>query len=267
VLPSGNSVSVRNFLRLASFIKQSKYRDRARETLELFAPLIQGAPSGLTNMALALAEYLDTTETAGASPRVKSPHLGISPEGSASGVVLAGATGEEKPKSSKKGQNKPAVVTGQAFLSVDKLPPGKSCKVLVQLEVADGWHIHANPAGDPDLDVPTEIELDPSKLGIELTNLKFPKGKSAERGPDDKPQSLYMGKVKIVGDLEVPAKAAGREEELVVTVMFQACDDAQCLPPKKLKLKVPVKVARPDEQVTAINESLFATPSAKKKSK
>ncbi|MBS0262702.1 MAG: DUF255 domain-containing protein [Planctomycetes bacterium] len=262
VLPSGNSVSVRNLLRLTASSKQASYREKARETLELFAPLIQGSPSGLTNMALALAEYLDTVETAGANPRVRSPNLGISPN---PGIILAGASEPENPKSSKKGQTKPAIVTGEAFLSVDKLPPGKTCKVLVQLQVAEGWHIHANPPGDPDLDVATEIELDQSKLGIELKNLKFPKGKSVDRGPDDKPQSLYMGKVKVIGDLEIPAKAAGRDEELVLTVVFQACDDAQCLPTKKLKLKVPVKVARADEQIKAINETLFAPSSTRKK--
>ncbi|MBI3863954.1 MAG: hypothetical protein HY290_18885, partial [Planctomycetia bacterium] len=99
----------------------------------------------------------------------------------------------------------------------------------------------------------------------ELTNLKFPKGKSVERGDGDKPQKLYMGKVAVVGQLDIPAIAAGQQEELVVTVMFQACDDHQCLAPKKLRLKLPVKVAGPDESVKAINEALFAPPTAKKK--
>jgi hypothetical protein len=262
VLPSGNSVSVRNLLRLASFSKQLEYRDRARETLELFTPLIQGSPSGLTNMALALSEFLDTAETAFKSPRLQGSTLGIAPDSEI--VLTGGKEDEDSPKPSKKGQ-KPAIVTGQAFLSVDKLPPGKTCKVLVQLQIAEGWHIHANPAGDPDLDLATEVELEQSKLGIELTKLRFPKGKSVERGPDEKPQSLYMGKVSVVGQFDVPAKAAGGEEELVVTVMFQACDDAQCLAPKKLKLKLPVKVARPNEPVKSINEALFAPPAAKKK--
>ena len=47
--------------------------------------------------------------------------------------------------------------------------------------------------------------------------------------------------------------------------MFQACDDHQCLAPKKLKLKIPVTVAGPGEPVKSINEALFAPPAAKKK--
>ncbi|MEO1994661.1 MAG: thioredoxin domain-containing protein, partial [Planctomycetaceae bacterium] len=53
VLPSGNSVSVRNLIRLASLTGDDRYRQRAQETLEQFAPVIKQSPRGMTNMALA----------------------------------------------------------------------------------------------------------------------------------------------------------------------------------------------------------------------
>ena len=263
VLPSGNSVTARNLLRLASFSKQASYRNRARQTLELFVPLIDEAPSGLTNMALALAEYLDTDDPAVGSRPTPRAKVGISPDAA---IVLANGQEAEGPRQaiqvSDKSAAKTAVVTGQAYLSVDRLPAGKTCKVLVQLQIAEGWHIHANPSGDPEIDLPTELELD-SKLGIELTKIVYPAGKKVERGDDEKPQSLYMGKVNLIGQLEVPATAAGRREEMTVTVAFQACNDAQCLPPKKLKLTVPVTVAKADEPVKQINEAMFAPPPKK----
>jgi uncharacterized protein YyaL (SSP411 family) len=267
VLPSGNSVTARNLLRLASFSKQASYRNRARQTLELFAPFVDDYPLGLTNMALALDEYLDTDDPAVGSRPAPRAKVGISPDAA---VVLANGQEADGPrqaiqvsdKSTDKSAGKTAVVTGQAYLSVDRLPAGKTCKVLVQLQIAEGWHIHANPAGDPDIDLPTELELD-SKLGIELTKIVYPAGKNVERGDDEKPQSLYMGKVNLIGQLEVPATAAGRREELTVTVAFQACNDAQCLPPKKLKLTVPVTVAKADEPVKQINEAMFAPPAKK----
>ena len=133
----------------------------------------------------------------------------------------------------------------------------------VQLQIAEGWHIQANPAGDPD-DPATEVEIDESKLEIKLTSLRYPKGKSTPRAPGEPPQLLYEGKVSIFGQLEIPASAAGQDEDLVVSVMHQACDDKQCLPPKPLKLKIPVKIARPGEQSKPINEALFAAPAKKK---
>ena len=266
VLPSGNSVTARNLLRLAAFSKQADYRNRARQTLEVFVPLMDDAPAGLTNMALALAEYLDTDEPAVGTRSAPRTRVGIAPDAA---VVLAVAEEGDKPNSAKQAGNKSAgksaVVTGQAFLSVDPLPPGKTCKVLVQLQIAEGWHLHANPAGDPEIDLATELELE-SKLDIELTKIAYPAGKKVERGEGEKPQSLYMGKVNLIGQLEVPANAAGRSEEMTVTVAFQACNDAQCLPPKKLKLTVPVTVAKADEPVKQINAAMFAPPAKKKES-
>jgi uncharacterized protein YyaL (SSP411 family) len=264
VLPSGNSVTARNLLRLASYSKNVGYRNRARQTLELFVPLIDEAPGSLTNMALALDEYLDTDDPAIGSRAAPRTRLGIAPD--AAIVLAAGEEGDDrtpaKQAAGAKSTGKSAVVTGQAFLSVDRLPPGKTCKVLVQLQIAEGWHVHANPPGDPEIDMATEVELD-SNLGIELAKVNYPAGRKVERGDDEKPQSLYMGKVALIGQLDVPASAAGRREDLIVTVAFQACNDAQCLPPKKLKLTVPVTVAKADEQVKQINEALFAPPAKK----
>jgi uncharacterized protein len=259
VMPSGNSVTIRNLLRLTSFSKQVDYRNRARQTLDVFVPLIAEAPGGLTNMALALAEYLDTGEPEASTRSPDRVRLGIAPD---SDIVLAGAEADVPPSDARKKAKNAGAVSGQAFLSVDRLPPGKPCKVLVQLQIADGWHIQANDVGDPDLDFATEVDLE-SKLGIELKKVRYPAGKDMEREDGDKPQKVYTGKVSIVGQLEIPADAGGRREDLVITVAYQACDHAQCLPPKKLVIKVPVTVAREGETVKPANESLFAPPAKK----
>lgn len=256
VLPSGNSVTVRNLLRLAAFSKQPDYRNRARQTLELFVPLIADAPGGLTNMALALGEYLDVPEPATGDRSPPRRTLGIAPD---SEILLA--AGQDPPGANKK-PAKPEYVTGQAFLSVDRLPAGGKCKVAVQLQIAEGWHIHANPAGDDELDIPTEVDLE-SKISAGLKNLRFPDGKKANREEGDKPLLLYMGKVTIFGEIEVPAAAAGKRDELVLLVNYQACNDNRCLPPKKLKLTLPVTVARQGEAVKAVNEAVFAPPKKK----
>ena len=62
VIPSGNSTSVRNLVRLAKRTGEAKYRNYAKQTLEAFAPqmrehLTRGG-MGMSHMALALAEYL-----------------------------------------------------------------------------------------------------------------------------------------------------------------------------------------------------------------
>jgi len=258
VLPSGNSVTVRNLLRLASFSKQADYRNRARQTLELFVPLIADSPGGLTNMALALGEFLDVNEPATGDGPPPRRTLGIAPDAA---ILLASGADEQRPSQAKK-PAKEEHVSGQAFLSVDRLPAGKKCKVLVQLQIEEGWHVHANPVGDDEFDIATELELE-SKLDIELKDVRYPAGKKVPREEGEKPQLLYVGKVGLVGEIEIPAQAAGRREDLVLIVTYQACNDTRCLPPKKLKLTLPVTVARPGEPVKAINEPLFAPPKKK----
>jgi DsbC/DsbD-like thiol-disulfide interchange protein len=134
--------------------------------------------------------------------------------------------------------------------------------VLVQLQVEQGWHIHANPPGDEDVDIATELALE-SKLDIELANVLYPAGKKVPREDGDKPQLHYVGKVDLIGEIEVPAEAAGQREDLVLLVNYQACNDSHCLKPTKLKLKLPVTVARRGEAVKAINQSRFAPPNRK----
>jgi uncharacterized protein YyaL (SSP411 family) len=259
VIPSGNSVTVRNLLRLAAFTKEDDYRTRARQTLELFAPLIANSPGGLTNMALALGEFLDVNEPASGSAPSSRKALGIAPDPD---ILLASGEGQPRSGTGKKPAKEKEHVTGQAFLSVDRLPAGGKCKVLVQLQIEQGWHIHANPPGDEDIDIPTELELE-SDLDIELADVSYPAGKKAPREEGGKPQLHYMGKVDLIGEIEVPADAAGKKENLLLSVTYQACNSTRCLPRHTLELRIPVTVARPGEAVKAINQSLFAPKKGK----
>ena len=79
VIPSGNSVSVRNLVRLASLSKQQKYRRYARETLEVFAANLKQSPSGMGTMAVALSEFLDDPDFG--AVRTDSPKTSVTPSG------------------------------------------------------------------------------------------------------------------------------------------------------------------------------------------
>lgn len=257
VIPSGNSVTVRNLLRLATFSRNAEYRVRARKTLEAFVPAMEESQTGMTNMALALSEYLDLGEPAAEQGSAQRRRLGIAPEPE---IVLAAGEQEEKP--SAKARAAQQIVTAQAYLSTDRLPAGSACKLLVDIQIADGWHIHANPAGDPEFDVATELEV-ASKLGTKLTRLQYPAGTKVPRAEGEPPQLLYVKRVALVGALEVPANAAGRREELTIRVRQQACNDHKCLSPKTIELVVPINVAARGERVRSINDKLFNPPAAR----
>ncbi|MGQ0636268.1 MAG: DUF255 domain-containing protein [Planctomycetaceae bacterium] len=256
VMPSGNSVTVRNLVRLATLARDNQLRTRARETLELFAPALEESPAGMTNMALALAEFVDTGDPPAQSAGTRKNRLGIAPD-----AEIIQAAAEEGPQTpSSKPRRASEIVAVQAYLSTDKLAPGATTRLLVQLDIADGWHIHANPASDPEFDVATELTLS-ADLGTNLTRLRYPAAKKVPRDEGEPPQLHYVGRVELTGWLETPPSAAGRREELKLQLTYQACTDRKCLSPKTVELVVPVAVAARGERVRPANESLFNPPS------
>jgi uncharacterized protein YyaL (SSP411 family) len=261
VLPSGNSVSARNLLRLASVTGEATYRDRARETLEAFASQLRESPASQANLALALSEFLAGATPAAATKPVKGASTG-GPVGSdiPEKSVVSQASGE---KSSPSGKKKlPELVTGEVLFNVDRLPATGKCKVLIRLKIENGWHINTNPA-QPDYLVPTVVTMK-SKLGSKLGAVKYPAGKKIKLEGIDEPMTAYENQVSFTADLEVSVDATGKQEELTFEAKYQACNDDQCLRPTTLKLVVPIAVARPGEAVKPANEKAFAGDGKKK---
>ena len=279
VLPSGNSVSVRNLIRLASLTGESSYRDHAAKTLELFAPQMSRNPRGTSNLALALNEFLDnkdyrsltekirqdgavaqatpylTTESnsgdvpTGPAPR-KLPTVPVQPDTNSKPPITSGDDG--KPGDPKK---TPDRVTATAFLSTSRLPAGDRCRIAVVLEVEPGWHINTNPAY-PDFLIPTTVSIR-SDQGTTLESLKFPKGKELKIEGLPDAYRVYDGKVTIFGELVVPESAAGKQEAFELHIRYQSCDDEHCERPRTLKFAGSVPVAEIGESVQQINRPVF----------
>lgn len=160
------------------------------------------------------------------------------------------------------GPAKPAdLVKAEAHLSVDRLPAGSKCQILIRLTIDPKWHIGANPKANED-DIPTEVEWK-SKHGTKLVQVKYPVGKkyTPEGGDTQRIYDGKDGKVDIRGVLEIPASAAETGEETVeILVNYQACDDSICHRPTTVKLVAKLPVAKPGEPVKQINEKHFAPP-------
>lgn len=260
VLPSGNSVSVRNLIQLAQLTGEAKYQTYAEETLKVFAGNLKQTPSGTTNMALAIGEYLDAFETQQKPPTENGENPEADEETSLRSrddlqsvvlTVAAEAAGEEATSKKKKEE----LVTIKAFLSVDKLPSGGQCKVVMQLFVKKGWHINANPP-KPKFLKPTVFSIS-SKQNIKLTNIRYPKPKKFELEGFDETLSVYEGQVNIYGVLEIPANLTADTDEVELKVRYQACNDVQCFPPKTLKLTGKISFVASGEPVKQINQKLF----------
>ncbi|MSR31915.1 MAG: hypothetical protein EXR99_10460 [Gemmataceae bacterium] len=104
----------------------------------------------------------------------------------------------------------------------------------VQLTIEKGWHVYANPAGNPDLataQTTVTVKSDGKTLPCKVT---YPLGHLV-KDPIVGDYITYEGKVAIKGTVTLPPDVKAAE----VVVKFQACNDKTCLPPALTSLKLP----------------------------
>src|SRR5690606_14413013 len=139
------------------------------------------------------------------------------------------------------------LVKPRAYLSVDRLPAGQPCRIILLLDVAAGWHINQNPAKPANL-IATQFSIK-TVHGTRPSQVRYPPGTEFRIEGIDEPVLVYDGRVVIHGVLTAPAESAGKTEEFELIVRFQACNDRICRPPDVVKLSGKVVIAGPGEPV------------------
>ncbi|MFH1301904.1 MAG: DUF255 domain-containing protein [Planctomycetota bacterium] len=262
-IPSGNSISVRNLILLSELTHDPKYRQYADQTLQLFVRIIKRYPGRCAQLVQAVGEYLETSvdqkQSAISIPagdfmweQDSDPNIDESSEQLAAinpgiDLLIAAGLGQTEQKKN--------LVSAKAYLSVDKLPAGKTCQVAIVLTIEEGWHINTNPSS-PDFLVPTTFTVK-SMQNIKLTNVKYPGGHAFNVEGFDQPLQVYEKQAIVRGTLEIPADAAGKEEQLELNVKYQACNDKTCIRPTTVSLKGKFRIAKPGEPVKQLNQQWF----------
>jgi hypothetical protein len=184
-LPNANGVAVLNLLDLHAATGEERWRETAVRALVALAPAAERQPMAARTLVLA-------------------------------GHRLRGRPGEAPP--SRKGPA--AGVTSPETLVRHRLrvDEGEGWRPFVlELEIEEGWHLHANPASEEPL-IPTRLEA----VEGELRNVTYPEGEPLEVGSSDAPLSVYQGVVCITGELRL-------EGERALCLTYQACDERRCL--------------------------------------
>ncbi len=212
VLPSGNSVAIRNLVALSKAVGELRYLEIAGKALDNFSPALSQNPASLPLMLVALGEYLDA--------RSNVP------------LDVAGASVSETGQS---------IVSARGSLASPAEPKaGSDVDVDLTLDVKEGWHIYANRPGVENLK-PTVVTLAPDQSAT-LLKTDYPEGETrvlASSGSEK--VALYEGKTKLSIRLhlqEPPAKVPG---QLLLKVAYQACNDRACLAPTTLIVSVPLE--------------------------
>jgi len=111
----------------------------------------------------------------------------------------------------------------------------------VRLDIAEGFHTHANPATDK-FYIATTLTAEPSD-GIMPGTPVYPPGVQRKLGFAEKPLSLYEGSVVIKLPLRAVNKDAGKgRHTLRAKLRVQHRDDTVCFPPQTIDAPIPVTI-------------------------
>lgn len=262
VSPSGNSVALLNLLALRE--QEPDYGVAAEEMLRRYSGTMTQSPASCAGLGLALQQHLGAggvrTGRAGlgggagadwlrSAGTVVPVSLGLwqSASDEKSGAQAAGKSDE------KKKETRP--IKAKIYPFYNKLPRGGKCPVAIELTVAEGWHVNANPASEDYL-IPTEVKVS-SAQKVRLTRVKYPEGHKLSAEAGETAQVVYDGKVMIYGMLETDAGELSEQAEVTVEIHYQACRDKVCERPDKLRLVGKLQIADADSGIQKINEAQF----------
>ncbi len=120
---------------------------------------------------------------------------------------------------------------------------GGTATLELSAEVQKGWHVYAltQPEGGP---TALRISLDENDVA-QIAGT--PLGTVPERKHDpsfDLETLFYTHAFALRVPVQLKQPAAGRQL-IPLSVRFQACSDRECLPPRTVRLSVPIDVERP----------------------
>ena len=225
-LPSGNAVAVNNLLTIAQLIDEKDYLDKAEKTLQNFAGMMGQSPGAFMHMLFATNRYLSTDWTKiRATHQDRSNQFGLNTEG-LNEINLFGL-----PKGPVDLPSEDELLTlAISIPSTGDIVPGNAFDVEVKIELAEGWHINANPSSW-DLLIPTTVSIGPD-ASVEILSVTYPEGKPFHADWRDTPISIYEGDVIIEMKLKLkPGETIEKAFPLKISVRYQACDAHRCLPP------------------------------------
>lgn len=121
-----------------------------------------------------------------------------------------------------------------------RLDAGGKGEATVRLDIAQGFHVHANPASDK-FYIATEVSAEPQE-GLTPGKPVYPRAVSRKLSFSNKPLALYEGQVVIKLPLSAANTAAKGRHTIRARVRVQPCDDTACRPPRDIDAAIPVTI-------------------------
>ena len=126
----------------------------------------------------------------------------------------------------------PALVSATAEI---KSRSNNVLNVVLQLNIAAGWHINANPAGQDNL-IPTTVTVD-ADTPFEILHVAYPKGRSTRFDFSDDSLNVYENNLTIPLQLkQKPNMKPDKSAPITLQLTYQLCNETECLLPQTLDI-------------------------------
>jgi thiol:disulfide interchange protein DsbD len=126
-------------------------------------------------------------------------------------------------------------------LAQKTVKPGEIIRVRLTADIQSGWHLYSidQPSGGP---IATEITLPPGQPFAFAAPIAAPKPFVIFDPTFAMPVRLHSEKTEFTLPIKVAANAPAGTRTLTVDVRHQSCNDTVCLPPRTIKLSVPIAI-------------------------
>ena len=142
----------------------------------------------------------------------------------------------------------------KTYKSFDKIYPGGEIKLAVKAKIDSTWHINSNKPYDDYL-IPTKLTLENKDFNIEKT--LYPKPHDLKLSFSEKPLSVWQDNILIGCLVKANGNLSPGNYPVVVTLDYQGCNNATCLPPASVKDTIQIQVANNKAAISEINQDIF----------
>ena len=142
----------------------------------------------------------------------------------------------------------------KTYKSFDKIYPGGEIKLAVKAEIDSTWHINSNKPYDEYL-IPTKLTLENKDFSIE--NTLYPKAHDLKLSFSEKPLSVWQDDILIGCLVKANENLSPGNYPVVITLNYQGCNNATCLPPTSVKDTIQIEVANKTAALSEINQNIF----------
>jgi hypothetical protein len=147
------------------------------------------------------------------------------------------------------------IVSTESYVSLEPVPRRRTFDVAVVAKIKTTYHINAHKVLDEYL-IPTKIEGH-VPAGFRLLSTEYPAGELKQLPFSKKKLAVYTNQVTLKMRMEAGPKAPLGALEIPLSLRYQACNDAMCLPPVKVPVTIRLTVAKAGSHAKSVHEEIF----------